>query len=349
MLNKAYKALAMFAAAVIISAGLYYGLAGEELSEGVYPGRISFGERAIFKVTARGPSDAGIEILDDKEVLDGFVRLKDGASRERIFLWRKRKEAWWLFTSEITGERQIPSVTVKFTDPKTQLERSIRTEPVPITVKSLVNLKEDAIYTARIGGDLVTGTSASGSGGGGRLNSVDGDIRIRIEDERSPLGVVDKNELLVTAGVSFLGAVIVYLIFSMWSRRKPKKVTIPPDKALLARLTALKSRLESGIEGKRELYYELSSSLREYLKAIMHITAEEPTTKDMIELIDKEGAIEPDKRMFYKELLSECDRVKYSASVNSDTEKLPGYIRTLLDLAAVVPAAAEKGRKGARS
>lgn len=349
MINKAYTALAMFAAAVIISAGLYYGIAGEELSAGVYPGRISFGERAIFKVTARGPSDTAMEILDDKEVLDGFVRLKDGASRERIFLWRKRKEAWWLFTSEITGDRHIPSVTVKFTDPKTQLERNIRTEPVPITVKSLVNLKEDAIYTARIGGDLVTGTSASGSGGGGRLNSVDGDIRIKIEDERSPLGIVDKNELLVTAGVSFLGVVIAYLIFSMWSRRKPKKVIISPDKALLVRLAALKGRLESGSEGQRELYYELSSAFREYLKAMLHITAEEPTTKDMIELIDKEGAIEPDKRLFYKELLNACDQVKYSASVSADTGKLPGYINTLRDLAAVVPAAGEKGRKGAHS
>ena len=346
MLNKVYLTLGIFAVAVILSIGLYYGLSGEDLAAAVYPRKISFGERAVLKVTARGPSDTEIDIPDNKEVLDGFVRLKEGWS-ERIFLWRKRKEMWWSFTSEITGDRRIPPVTVKFIDPE-HLERSIKTAPVPVVVKSLANLKEGVIYTTRIGGDLIAGGKASG-GGGGNFRSVDGVIRIKINDERSPLGIVDNNELLITAGACFLGVVIVYIIFSIWSRRTPKKVPIPPDKTLLTRLAALEVRLRSGNEGQRELYYELSSSMREYLKSILRISAQEPTTKDLLDMIDKAGVIEPGKRPVYKELLNTCDAMKYSALVNADIERLFGYIDTIRDLAGAVPAASDKDREGVRS
>ncbi|MCX5680551.1 MAG: hypothetical protein NTZ95_07945 [Candidatus Omnitrophica bacterium] len=314
MLNKVYMVLVVFVIALILYIGLYYGFTGEGLTAAVYPHKISFGERAVFMVTARSASDAEINILDGKNVLDGFVRLKEGIGPERIFLWRKRKEMWWSFTSEITGDRLIPPVAVKFIDPK-RIEHSIQTEPVPIIVKSLTNLREGAIYTTRIGGDLAAGGSAAG-GGGGDFRSVDGPIRIKIDDERLPLGIMDNDEILITAGACFLGVVIVYIIFSIWSRRTPRKVTIPPDKTLLMRLVVLQGRIKEDNEGQRELYYELSFSTREYLKSILHISTQEPTTKDLLDIIDKAGAIEPGKRPAYKELLNACDTMKYSASVN---------------------------------
>lgn len=341
MLKKAYMALSMCAAAAIISLGMYFGFAGDSVSAAVYPKRFSFGERAVLKVTARGGCDTDIELAGQQGVLDGFVRMREG-SVESVFLWRKRKVMWWSFTSEITGDHRIPAVAVRFTGLDGRVAE-LKTDPASFTVRTLVDLKEDALYSTRIGGEMVTGKGST-AGNGGSLRSVDGAVRIKIRDERSPVGIADNDELLITVGACILGVLAVYIVFVVMSRFGGKKIILPPDKALLARLDKLLPRLATGEEARRELYYELSAAMREYLKAMLHISGQEPTTKELLDMIDRSDAIETSKRMSYKELLKVCDAMKYSASIDTDTGRLRANIDTLRALA--VPYEAAVGNQG---
>lgn len=106
--------------------------------------------------------------------------------------------------------------------------------------------------------------------------------------------------------------------FYLWYKRKralqgpPPPPPVPPDIAALKKLQTLKESgwLEAG--QTKEYYSAISEILRAYLEDGFQIPALERTTNELVRSIQKNTAFQSMRQVELKDLLEECDLVKFA-------------------------------------
>lgn len=318
-----YLAVALLAAAVIAWIGAGFGVGGYDVSAAIYPRSIFFGETAVYKITALCGSGVTVAIRDNvKDLMSPAAVLKEGIS-ERSFLWRKRREFLWSFSIDRIGDYSIPPVRVVFIGPSGD-KREVKTSVAVVAVKSMTGLDPFKVRKVSVddeGPYRGAGRAESLPGG-----SVDAPIRIRIEDRRPPLSVFNRNKALITAGVAAAAVTVIFTAVLIWSRRPRIARYISPEEAFKNGIDAINLKLSGGQYDMRELYYALSLSVRAYLKSRLGLSGQEPTTKDLLEMIAGSSAIEHSIKSLCSELLTACDREKYAEDCGNNRDDIVRHI-----------------------
>ncbi len=234
----------------------------------------------------------------------------------------KRREIIYYISTYDTGDWTIPPTAIAYTvDDSVHF---LRTEPIQITVKSLLS-EED---WARIRSFTETDTQYAGMekqiAAGKALQMAKEELLRDITDvkriPRDPkfwigLGVV----ALILAGL------IIGFIYwrknrgragGIFSLSAPK---IPPHEAALAEFAAL---LASQLIAKgdfKAFYSELSEILREYIEKRIGVQALELSTFETIQNLEESGfPLDDDQIKSVREILNRCDLVKFAKLIPPD-------------------------------
>jgi hypothetical protein len=180
------------------------------------------------------------------------------------------------------GDLHIPAVGVKWAT-RSGEQGAEQTEPVPITVASVLRGKVD-------------------------------DIR----DIKGPLDVARGHLAEVIVAVMAVAAIAVLLILGVWARRRqpakpeePAEPPLPADVVALQRLEALAASALLAQGRVKQYYTELSDIVRGYIEARYAVPALERTTHEVLR--DLRPASLGDAPLHSLEaLLSDCDFVKFA-------------------------------------
>ncbi len=243
---------------------------------------VTIGDRVKYTVIITADTTLIVDSLAVGSNLGAF-EIKDYTPRESQIVdgLHVYKESYDI-TTFTTGDYEIPSLTITYRNAAGE-EKSIKTDPLQLTVKSLLTGEE-----------------------GEDIRPLRGPVEIE-----SPFPI-----WLVLGGVALLAAAVVFFILYRRAKapidlgREPVDTRLPWEVAL-AELEGLK-RSELLEHGKfREFYFRVSEIFRGYLERRYGIAALERTSFEIINEF-RALSLESQEEKYIQKLLDESDLVKFA-------------------------------------
>ena len=273
------------------------------------------GDRIRYSIKIVSNANIDVDIPGTPDGLDGFEVLDEGLNVKRSF-GKEIAVKWYLMTLYQPGDYIIPGREIAYTKPDGE--------------KGVLSTKELSLSIASISGDQIVVETKIAIGGGlagkkikgkpgdtsaGPLRKIDAPIFFRIKEVKEPVRMMFYTDMVIPAAIVLLITVFV-LIFFLVMRKKKKREPVPllPREEAIKRLNDLEAKIPPEGEKLKESYFELSSILREYLKTFL-VKKEEITTGDFFTEIDKMQELSEELKNNLKNLLSMCDRMKYSGQI----------------------------------
>lgn len=214
----------------------------------------------------------------------------------------------------LPGAYSLPAYTITVSMPDGVSSETIRTEPIPITVTSVLLPTDD---------------------------------QKEIADILPPLPADDlfRRALvwgLIAAGIA-LAAVLFWLLLH---RRKNRAIAppapLPPHRVASAALDRLLADHHAGRVDTNQFFLELSAILRHYIEAGFAIRASEQTTEEFLATVGRGNTLLAPHKALLHDFLSLCDLVKFARHLPlpAEPETAAGLCRTFIE--ATTPAAAEQ-------
>lgn len=186
----------------------------------------------------------------------------------------------------LSGKYDIPALTVAFQDlredAKDKAERHVTSEPITITVNSLLE------------GDFDPTT---------------------FRDIKGPLALSEPAAPQRLWIIGIAAVVVGLLVWVLWRRRRRQQqpaIVIPAHEWALARLRELKGRglIEQG--QVHEFYFELSDIVRQYIERRFSLRAPERTTEEFLEDMKRDPTLSAQHKQVLREFLEAADMVKFA-------------------------------------
>lgn len=191
----------------------------------------------------------------------------------------------------LSGEYEIPAITARFTDRRSDddtaggtIQSEITSEAIPIKVHSLLEGEFDP--TA--------------------FRDVKGAVELPVESDWSTVQWV--------AGLSVAALIFAAVGFLLWRRRGKRQMVpaIPAHRWALEQLDELERRQLPNQGLVHEYYFLLSDIVREYIERRFSLTAPEQTTSEFLESAISSDAFTADQKTMLREFLQSCDLVKFA-------------------------------------
>ncbi len=263
------------------------------------------GDAIAFTITSIGPHDMPV-VLPANLDLGPFTELSRKLVEKDLGDGKMRREFDLSIAAYKPGSYEIPSVELTYFG-KDGAVKSVRTNPVPFTITSLLANEPTPKLKANAG----------------------------------PVPVRQRNDLLlyIAGGVlaAGLGALIALLVRRRLRGRKPAAPATPPRPAhevAMEKLDRLGTLLAEGGD-LRPFYFQLSETIREYLGGRFGFDSLELTTEELVATLrrvplpEARGVVTSEVEGW----LSACDLVKF-AKVSPTTEQARGSLETALRLVA---------------
>ncbi len=263
------------------------------VSSAVDKARITIGDLITYTVTVVHDEDVTVELPGLGANLGGF-EIRDYAAHDPV----KRdgqivSSAAYVISTFMTGEFEIPPLTVLYTTPGDTLSSALRTEPIQIVVESVKPSEA---------GDIR-------------------DIKPPVEIPRNWLPLIRWIVFAVVALTLTVAGIILY------RRKKAGKGLLPvrqapsrpPHELALEALDRLKAS-DLLARGEIKMFYiNLSEIIRQYLEGRYFITAMEMTTTEVMN--DLAGVeISLNDLTLIRTFLDSCDLVKFAKRIPSGAE-----------------------------
>jgi hypothetical protein len=263
------------------------------------------GDAIAFTITSVGPRTMPVVLPANLE-LGPFSELARNLDEKDLGDGKMRREFALKVAAYEPGSFEIPSVELTYFGQGGAV-KSVRTEPVPITITSLLANEPEP----------------------------------KLKDNADSVPVVERNTLflygaggLAAAGV---GAIIALLVRRRLRARKPAAPPVPPRPAhevAMEKLDKLGALLAEGGD-LRPFYFELSEAIREYLGGRFGFDSLEMTTEELVSIMRR---IPPEatRGVLGSEIegwLSACDLVKF-AKVSPSSEQARGALETAIRMVA---------------
>ncbi|GEM_PF-348225 len=314
-----YVIFILFAAAV----ALFAQTASIETS--AEPTTITIGDKITYKVTITHDPDveiawpgAGAELgqfqIIDYELSDPVV-LDDGREQETI--------TYYISTYD-TGDWIIPPTGIAYVD-KSDSTRFLRTEPIKITVKSLLSDEDWAKIKAITESDTTYAGMEKQIAAGRAVQMAKEEL---LRDVKSVYKL--KRGWRFWAGIAIvillLGGLVVGFI--LWRKHRGiagaifslSAPPVPAHEAALRELTALLATQLIAQGNFKEYYSRLSEIVREYIERRVGIPALEMSSSETLNgLIASDFPLDDELLDMVKEIFEHCDLVKFAKLIPPDS------------------------------
>ncbi len=262
--------------------------------------RITIGDLILYTVTVTHDESVKPELPGLAANLGGFEIRDYNVHEPEKLKGLVVSTVDYTISTFLTGEFEIPPLTIAYTTTADTTRYFLSTEPIKITVESM-------------------------------KPSEDGDIR----DIKPPLEIPrDWMSILRWAGLGALLALLAVLGYIAYRRKKAGKGLFPvreepkrpPHEIAYEALESLGNAgyLERG--EIKQYYIELSEIVRRYIGGRYFVVAMEMTTTEVLEGLEK-CRVEPDIYEIFRNFLDNCDLVKF-AKVIPGTEDIENDFRT---------------------
>ncbi|RJP90891.1 MAG: hypothetical protein C4518_08305 [Desulfobacteraceae bacterium] len=268
----------------------------------VDPSTITVADRLELKITALIPSGYEAELpdqlpeTDEKEVSFSLVEVT-APSQELTEDSRISVSRIYVLEPFLSGAYTIPAMTVHFwkAGEKDKADQSIDTEPVPVTVTSVLPKTADEKG----------------------MNPHD----IRPPSSLPPSMAVWYWTAGIAAGLLLMGLGAFLIIRKRRNARLvAAEIFIPPhESAFLALDQLIAARLIEKGEVK-VFYQEISGILRRYIEGRFGIRAPEQTTEEFLDGLRTGSALDIRYQGLLKQFLTHCDLVKFAAHLPSSED-----------------------------
>ena len=261
------------------------------------------GDKLAFAITAVGPRAMPVVLPANLE-LGPFSELSRTLEETDLGDGKMRREFTLGVAAYEPGSVEIPPVELTYFGPDGSV-KSVRTQPVPVTIKSLIANEPEP----------------------------------KLKENADSVPVVQKDYLVlyIAGGLAAagLGAVIALWIRRRLRARRPKAPAAPPRPAhevAMEKLDRLGTLLAQGIDGDlRPFYFELSEAIREYLGGRFGFDSLELTTEELMAQVHRVPP-EETRGVLGSEIegwLSGCDLVKF-AKFSPSVEQARGALETAI-------------------
>lgn len=269
----------------------------------ITPDAVRLGDPFTLELVVEGHTDIEIEMPPFGEAL-GRLTIADFTPKQKVLeqsgeTIQRHSQRYGLQPNR-SGEVVIPALRVGYRDVQAEQWEEILTEPIPVTVQSILSTDGDLTYQK---------------------------ARARL----APLPVQQPWMLWAGVGAAVIGCGVVWWLFS---RRKITVGQISVYEASQRRLKQLSERFAMDSDAVDELYTELSLILRAYLEDAIHISALEQTTQELKHSFEShETAVSKEQTLPILKILSLCDGVKFAGNSRTAEEWTSDVevVRTLID------------------
>lgn len=242
-------------------------------------------EKLAFSIQAGHPEDIEPTFPDPGDNLGDFKVIKFNDSAPKL-ADNRTIETRRDYTLEpfLPGTYEIPALDIIFTSNQDNSEETITTEPLTITVKSL--LPED-------------------------MESIE------IRDISGPLGLPRGfGRVIVIVSILALTALLGVCFWLLARRRSAARFeeTKKISPHALAEMELRKLNEDRLVEKGmiKEFYYRISGILRRYIENRFGLKAPEQTTEEFLETLAWSDALRRQHKLLLKEFLNGCDMVKFA-------------------------------------
>jgi hypothetical protein len=263
------------------------------------------GDAIAFSITSVGPRTMPV-VLPANLDLGQFSELSRTLDEKDLGDGKMRREFNLRVAAYEPGSFDIPSVELTYFGADGSV-KSVHTQPVPITLTSLIANEPEP----------------------------------KLKDNAGPLPVRQRDYLLIyiAGGIlaAGLGAVIALLVRRRLRNRKPAAPAVPRRPAhevAMEKLDRLGGVLAEGGD-LRPFYFELSEAIREYLGGRFGFDSLEMTTEELVQAM-RRVPLESSRGIVSSEIegwLSGCDLVKF-AKVSPSPEQARGALETAIRIVA---------------
>jgi hypothetical protein len=242
------------------------------------------------------------------------------------------------------GSYAIPSVEIRYRMPAGDW-RTVSAAPAAVRIKSAFRKPPDRNFRVEVSDDMRSSASGAPMQGAGSKRSVDIPIRLRIDERLRPFGVFTIYDAAFVAALAAAAVIAVYLIVRALARLRRAEVTVSPYDIALARLSRIKDRAAPGRSDAKEVYFEISSTVREYVRAVLAADGPELSATQAISRLRESGVLTEDGIRSAAELLGTCDLVKFSGVIpaGADPAKAFKAARELVERMSAPPGKDGKG------
>lgn len=268
-------------------------------------GEAHVGDKITFAITSVGPKSMPV-VLPATLDLAPFSELGRTLVETDLGDGKMRREFTLGVAAYEPGDFEIPAVELTYFGADGTV-KSVRTQPVPITIKSLLANEPEP----------------------------------KLKDNAEPVPVRQRDYLLlyIAGGLAAagLGAAIALIVRRRLRARRPAAPPVPPRPAHLVameKLDRLGTRLADGGD-LRPFYFELSETIREYLGGRFGFESLELTTEELMTAMRK-VPVDATRGLLGSELegwLSGCDLVKF-AKLSPSAEQARGALETAIRMVA---------------
>jgi len=273
------------------------------------------GDRIRYSIKIITDTNIDVDIPEVLDRLDGFEVLDEGLTKKK-FLGKNIVVKWYLLTLYQPGDYVIPGLEIAYRHHNGK-ERVLSTRELGLSIKSISDDQTIEASEIAIGGGLAERKikGKPGDGPAGPSRKIDAPIFFRIKEVKEPIALLLYADLVIPVGIVAI-IVILGLIFLIVMKQKKRRepVRLPPREEAIKRLNELEAKKLPENERLKEFYFELSSILRQYLNACLTTTGE-ITTEEFFNEIDKMQEVSSEVKSGLKNLLSMCDRIKYSGQI----------------------------------
>jgi hypothetical protein len=263
------------------------------------------GDAIAFSITSVGPRTMPVVLPANLE-LGQFSELSRTLDEKDLGDGKMRREFSLRVAAYEPGSFDIPSVELTYFGADGSV-KSVHTQPVPITITSLLANEPEP----------------------------------KLKDNAGPLPVRQRDYLLIyiAGGIvaAGIGAIIALLVRRRLRNRKPAPPPVPARPAHEVAMEKL-DRL-GGVLGEggdlRPFYFELSEAIREYLGGRFGFDSLEMTTEELVRAM-RRVPLESSRGIVGSEIegwLSGCDLVKF-AKVSPSMEQARGALETAIRIVA---------------
>ena len=263
------------------------------------------GDAIAFSITSVGPRTMPVVLPANLE-LGQFSELSRTLDEKDLGDGKMRREFNLRVAAYEPGSLDIPSVELTYFGADGSV-KSVHTQPVPITITSLIANEPEP----------------------------------KLKDNAGPLPVRQRDYILIYIAGGILaagiGAIIALLVRRRLRNRKPAAPPVPARPAhevAMERLDRLGGTLAEGGD-LRPFYFELSEAIREYLGGRFGFESLEMTTEELVRAM-RRVPLESSRGIVGSEIegwLSSCDLVKF-AKVSPSTEQARGALETAIRIVA---------------
>lgn len=249
-------------------------------------GTISIAERLDLTIEVQAASDIEVEMPQFGDALAEF-EIRDFHDQPVKVADDGEKTYTQVYDLDIflSGEYTIPGITAKYRTPGSEEYAELTSDPITITVKSLLEGEFDPQKFADV----------------------------------KPVATLPVDHHWSTVALAVVGGgagVVVLALLVLWlvrrSRRPAEVLRIPAHEWALSALRALAEAklIEAG--RIQEFYYRLSEIARQYIERRFGLMAPERTTEEFLIEMRSSNALAAEHQVLLGEFLEACDMVKYA-------------------------------------